>query len=62
MPCTAARPAPDGPWEKPVEGPCGTPIPLSVAGKDVSTESLCQLHWSVKHGHLAVKQPLVVEP
>ena len=61
MPCTAARPAPLHPWEDQNVGLCGRPVLLSVDGEDVSAESLCQLHWTVAHGHAALKQPLVTE-
>ena len=58
--CTATRLA-DNPWAEPVEGLCGKKIVLSVAGADVSAESLCLAHWGVRHGFQAVKPPVVCE-
>jgi hypothetical protein len=60
VPCSAVR-APDDPWRDPVVSLCGKPIVVSVAGKDVSAESLCLSHWSLKWGALSVKQPVVTE-
>jgi hypothetical protein len=59
--CTATRLADDNPSAEPVEGLCGKKIVLSVAGADVSAESLCLAHWGVRHGFQAVKPPVVSE-
>jgi hypothetical protein len=40
---------------------CGKPIVVSVGGRDVSAESLCLSHYSLKWGALSVEQPVVVE-
>jgi hypothetical protein len=44
------------------DGPCGKKIVTSVGGVDVSAESLCLPHWTLKHGHSDLKPPVVVEP
>ena len=40
---------------------CGMPVVVSVGGADVSAENLCVSHWIFRHGHLAVKEPVVSE-
>jgi hypothetical protein len=49
------------PSAEPVEGLCGKKIVLSVAGADVSAESLCLAHWGMRHGLHSVKPPVVSE-
>ena len=61
MPCTATLTASEGPWRGEIKSLCGKPIVLAVGGLDVSHESLCQADWALRHGLLAVRQPVVTE-
>ena len=44
------------------EDACGKPIVTSVGGMDVSGERLCLMHWTLRHGHADLKDPVEVEP
>jgi len=43
------------------EDACGKPIVRSVGGADVSNERLCLMHWTLRHGHAATRDPVEVE-
>ena len=42
--------------------PCGRKILTTVNGVSVAAENLCPLHWTMAHGQLDYKLPVVLEP